>query len=181
MKMGGTKPGFLIRPADEVDLPILTSIYETHVRTGTATFEETPPDLAEMTWRWRMIAEAGLPYLVAEAAGAIAGYAYAATYRPRSAYRFSVEDSLYLDPAFVGQGIGRALLGRLIEDATSRGKRRMIAIIGGSENAASIGLHRALGFAEVGTLKSVGFKFGRWLDTVLMQRALGPGAETLPE
>lgn len=174
--------GFAIRPAVEADLPALQRIYAHHVLTGLASFEETPPDLPEMIRRWRAIAEAGLPYVVAEAAegGEIAGYAYAGPYRPRSAYRFSVEDSIYLDPRFLGRGLGRILLQRLIDDATALGKRQMIAVIGDSANQASIGVHRALGFEMTGTFKAIGLKFGRWVDTVLMQRELGPGASSTP-
>nr|WP_298685069.1 GNAT family N-acetyltransferase [uncultured Dongia sp.] len=173
---------FTIRPAVEADLAVLQRIYAHHVLTGLASFEETPPDLSEMIRRWRAIAEAGLPYVVAEAAGGgeIAGYAYAGPYRPRSAYRFSVEDSIYLDPKFQGRGLGRILLQRLIDDATGLGKRQMIAVIGDSANQASIGVHRALGFEMTGTFKAIGLKFGRWVDTVLMQRELGPGASSTP-
>jgi L-amino acid N-acyltransferase YncA len=179
---GAPVNGFRIRPAVEADLATLQGIYAHHVATGLASFEETPPDLAETIRRWRAIAEAGLPYVVAEVTGQneIAGYAYAGPYRPRSAYRFSVEDSIYLDPRFQGRGLGRTLLARLIEDATALGKRQMIAVIGDSANQASIGLHQALGFEMTGTFKAIGLKFGRWVDTVLMQRALGPGASTTP-
>jgi L-amino acid N-acyltransferase YncA len=170
---------FTIRPAAGADLTAIHRIYAQHVETGLASFEETPPDLSEMTRRWQSIVADGLPYVVAsDNAGGIAGYAYAGPYRPRSAYRFTVEDSIYLDPLFVGRGLGRALLARLIADATARGKRQMIAVIGDSANLASIGLHRALGFDMTGTFKAVGFKFGRWVDSVLMQRALGEGEAT---
>ena len=172
---------FALRPALEADLADLQRIYAHHVLTGLASFEETPPDVAELTRRWRAIAELGLPYVVAEGPGGeIAGYAYAGPYRPRSAYRFTVEDSIYLDPAFQGRGLGRALLARLINDATACGKRQMIAVIGDSANAASIGVHRALGFEMTGTFKAIGLKFGRWVDTVLMQRALGAGDTRTP-
>ncbi|MBK8158651.1 MAG: N-acetyltransferase [Rhodospirillaceae bacterium] len=178
--------GFTIRPAVEADLAALQRIYAHHVLTGLASFEETPPDLPEMIRRWQAIAGAGLPYVVAvapeggEGGGEIGGYAYAGPYRPRSAYRFSVEDSIYLDPRFVGRGLGRILLQRLIDDATALGKRQMIAVIGDSANQASIGVHRALGFEMTGTFKAIGLKFGRWVDTVLIQRALGPGASSTP-
>ncbi|MBI2257077.1 MAG: N-acetyltransferase [Proteobacteria bacterium] len=172
---------FSIRPAVVGDLAVIQRVYAHHVRTGLASFEETPPDLAEMTRRWQAIAETGLPYVVAENAGGdIAGYAYAGPYRPRSAYRFTVEDSIYLDPRFQGKGLGRALLARLITDATACGKRQMIAVIGDSANLASIGVHRALGFEMTGTFKAIGLKFGRWVDTVLMQRALGEGDRATP-
>lgn len=171
----------VIRPATTADLPAITAIYEQAVRFGTATFELTPPDLAEMTRRFSTLTEAGFPYLVAEADGAIAGYAYAGPYRPRPAYRFTVENSIYLDPAAHRRGIGSALLRDLIAACTERGFRQMIAVIGDSANAASIALHRKAGFAPIGTHTDVGFKFGRWLDSVLMQRALGDGGESVPE
>lgn len=174
--------GFSLRPAEEADLGAVTRIYAHHVLTGLASFEETPPAQAEMIRRWRAIAEAGLPYVAAVVpeTGEIAGYAYAGPYRPRSAYRYSVEDSIYLAPGFQGRGIGRALLARLIDDTTALGKRQMIAVIGDSANHASIGLHRALGFEMTGTFQAIGFKFGRWVDSVLMQRPLGPGASAAP-
>ena len=172
---------FSIRPAVAADLAVIQRIYAHHVLTGLASFEESPPDLSEMIRRWQAIAETGLPYVVAvDAGGEIAGYAYAGPYRPRSAYRFTVEDSIYLDPKFQGKGLGRALLARLIDDATACGKRQMIAVIGDSANLASIGVHRALGFEMTGTFKAIGLKFGRWVDTVLMQRPLGEGASRTP-
>ena len=169
-----------LRPAAESDIDAIQRIYAHHVATGFASFEELPPDADEMRRRWRAIADLGLPYIVADSAGAIAGFAYAGPYRPRTAYRFAVEDSIYLDPAFQGRGIGRSLLAALIEQSTGLGKRQMIAVIGDSANAASIGLHRSLGFLDTGVFRSVGFKFGRWVDSVLMQRALGSGDATLP-
>ena len=171
----------VIRPATTADLPAITAIYEQAVRFGTATFELTPPDLAEMTRRFSTLTEAGFPYLVAEADGAIAGYAYAGPYRPRPAYRFTVENSIYLDPAAHRRGIGSALLRDLIAASTERGFRQMIAVIGDSANAASIALHRKAGFVPIGTHTDVGFKFGRWLDSVLMQRMLGDGGRTVPK
>lgn len=170
----------VLRPAVADDLAAIQRIYAHHVMTGSASFEETPPDLPEMIRRWRAIADAGLPYLVAEQAGEILGYAYAGPYRPRSAYRFSVEDSIYLAPAAQGQGLGKALLTRLITDCEALGKRQMIAVIGDSANLPSVNLHRALGFRPTGTFEAIGFKFGRWVDSVLMQRALGPGSGSLP-
>ena len=164
-----------LRPAVSDDLPFLHAIYAGHVLHGAASFEEVPPDLAEFERRWRHIAELGLPYLVACDAGGILGYAYAGPYRPRSAYRFTVEDSIYLDPKATGRGIGRRLLTSVIDGATVAGKRQMLAVIGDSANRASIALHVSLGFTEVGTFRAVGFKFGRWIDSVLMQRALGAG------
>jgi L-amino acid N-acyltransferase YncA len=169
-----------LRPAVEADIPALHRIYAHHVETGLASFEETVPDLAEMTRRWQAIRQAGLPYIVAELEHGLAGYAYAGPYRPRSAYRFAVEDSIYLAPDALGQGIGRQLLTRLIADSTALGLRQMIAVIGDSANLASIGLHRSLGFEMTGTFQAIGFKFGRWVDSVLMQRALGEGANTTP-
>ena len=164
-----------IRPAGNADLPTLCEIYAGHVLHGAASFEEVPPDLAEFERRWRTIADLGLPYLVACDSSGILGYAYAGPYRPRSAYRFTVEDSVYLDPKAFGRGIGRRLLSAIIDGATAAGKRQMLAVIGDSANRASIALHLSLGFTEVGTFRAVGFKFGRWVDSVLMQRALGNG------
>jgi phosphinothricin acetyltransferase len=148
------------------------------VLTGTATFEIEPPDLAEMRSRREALLKGGYPYIVAEAEGEVLGYAYTGTYRTRPAYRSTTENSVYVRDGSHGRGIGRALLAATIEQATGAGFRQMIAIIGDSGNAASIGLHAALGFAHVGVLRSVGWKHGRWLDTVLMQRALGPGDMT---
>src|SRR6266550_7799792 len=169
-----------IRPATEADLPFVTEIYEHAVRYGTATFELTPPDLAEMTRRFRTLMDGGFPYFVAVLDGAVVGYAYAGAYRPRPAYRFTVENSVYLEPAIHRRGIGLQLLQRLIAESEARGYRQMIAVIGDSANAGSIGVHRRCGFQMIGTHPNVGFKFGRWLDTVMMQRALGGGATTLP-
>ena len=163
------------------DLAALREIYAWHVLNGAASFEELPPDLPEFERRWQHITDLGLPYLVAcDPAGPL-GYAYAGPYRPRSAYRFAVEDSIYLDPKAVGRGIGRRLLTAVIDGATAAGKRQMLAVIGDRANRASVALHLSLGFTEVGTFRAVGFKFGRWVDSVLMQRALGPGDSTLPQ
>jgi L-amino acid N-acyltransferase YncA len=169
-----------IRPATSADIPAIARIYAHAVEHGTASFELTPPDAAEMAQRMQALLAGDFPYLVAEENGSVLGYAYAALYRARPAYRFTLEDSVYIAPDRQGRGIGRALLAALIEASTARGFRQMIAVIGDSEQAASIALHAALGFAYVGTLPNVGFKFGRWLDTVLMQRALGPGSATSP-
>jgi L-amino acid N-acyltransferase YncA len=171
----------LVRPAEEGDLPEIAAIYAHHVRTGLASFEETAPDLAEMTRRFRDIRGKAFPYLVAATPeGGVLGYAYASRYHPRSAYRFTAEDSVYVAPERLGRGIGKALLAALIADCERMGLRQMVALIGDSGNAGSIGLHKALGFAPAGHLKAVGFKFGRWVDVVLMQRALGPGDSALP-
>ena len=169
-----------IRPTAAADLPAITEIYEHAVRYGTATFELIPPDLAEMTRRFGVLMEGGFPYFVAALDGRVIGYAYAGAYRPRPAYRFTVENSVYLEPAIHRRGIGLQLLQRLIAESEARGYRQMIAVIGDSANAGSIGVHARCGFQMIGTLPSVGFKFGRWLDTVMMQRALGDGGKTLP-
>jgi len=169
-----------IRPAAAADLPAITEIYEHAVRYGTATFELIPPDLAEMTRRFGVLMEGGYPYFVATLEARVIGYAYAGAYRPRPAYRFTVENSVYLEPAIHRRGIGGQLLERLITECEARGYRQMIAVIGDSDNAGSIGVHTRCGFQMIGTHPNVGFKFGRWLDTVMMQRALGDGGETLP-
>lgn len=170
----------VIRPATEADLPAITDIYAEAVAVGSASFEVVPPDLAEMTRRFKALAVGGFPYVAAERGGVLLGYGYAGLYRERPAYRNTVEDSVYLAEGARGQGIGGALLRRLIDESTRIGYRQMVAIIGDSDNVASVRLHRAAGFALIGTLKDVGFKHGRWLDTVIMQRALGPGATTPP-
>jgi L-amino acid N-acyltransferase YncA len=169
-----------IRPTGAADLPAITQIYEHAVLHGTATFELTAPDLAEMTRRLGAMVEGGFPHLIASLEGQVVGYAYAGPYRPRPAYRFTVENSIYLQPAIHRRGIGLELLRRLIAECESRGYRQMIAVIGDAANAGSIGLHAKCGFQMIGTHPNVGLKFGRWLDTVLMQRALGEGANTLP-
>ena len=169
-----------IRPATLADIPAITRIYAQSVSTGTASFELEPPDEAEMARRMQALLDGGYPYIVAEIGGAIAGYAYAGSYRPRPAYRFSVEDSIYVDPKAQRRGAGRLLLAHLIEECERRGFRQMVAVIGDSAQMPSIELHRALGFRMVGTVENVGYKFGRWLDSVNMQRGLGPGATTKP-
>jgi len=169
-----------IRSATAADLPAITEIYDHAVRYGSATFELTPPDLAEMTRRFEALTNGGFPYLVAALEGQVAGYAYAGAYRPRPAYRFTVENSVYLRPAIHRRGIGTRLLQSLITESEARGYRQMIAVIGDSANAGSIGVHTRCGFAMIGTHPNVGFKFGRWLDTVMMQRGLGQASETLP-
>jgi L-amino acid N-acyltransferase YncA len=162
----------VIRAAEPADVAAITRIYAHAVRFGTASFEIEPPDEAEMARRQRALLDGGFPYLVAESDGAVLGYAYAGPYRPRPAYRFSVENSVYVAPGAHRRGIGRALLDRLIAEAQARGFRQMIAVIGDSDQAASIALHHAAGFRLVGTIAAVGFKHGRWLDSVLMQREL---------
>jgi L-amino acid N-acyltransferase YncA len=171
----------VIRPATPADIPAITRIYAHAVKTGTASFELDPPDEAEMTRRMKAVIDDKFPYLVAEIDGAVAGYAYASLYRSRPAYRFTVEDSVYVVPEMHGQGIGKALLKKLINICTALGYRQMIAVIGDSDQAASIGLHRTCGFRNVGTLRDIGWKFDRWLDTPLMQLALGPGATAAPK
>jgi phosphinothricin acetyltransferase len=173
-------PLVTVRDAAAPDLPFIQAIYAHHVLTGSASFEEVPPDLAEIERRYRDITGRGLPYVVAELDGRVGAYAYAGPYRARPAYRHTVEDSVYVDRDAVGRGLGRAALAAVIGRVTSLGYRQMIAIIGDSGNAASIGLHQALGFQHAGTLRSVGFKFGRWVDSVLMQLALGAGDRESP-
>ena len=170
-----------IRPATEADLPAITRIYEHAVLHGTATFELIAPDLTEISRRFRSLMEGGFPYFVAALDGRVVGYAYAGPYRPRPAYRFTVENSIYLDPAIHRRGVGFRLLQRLIGECEARGYRQMIAVIGDSANAGSIGVHRRCGFQMIGTHPDVGLKFGRWLDTVMMQLSLGDGARTMPD
>jgi L-amino acid N-acyltransferase YncA len=169
-----------VRPAEDRDVARITAIYAHHVLTGLASFEVTPPDTAEISRRRADVLALGLPFLVVEADSAVVGYAYAALYRTRPAYRYTLEDSVYVDRDAVGRGIGRQLLDRLLADCAAGGYRQMIAVIGDSANRASIALHEACGFRGVGLLPSVGFKFGRWVDGVLMQRPLGEGDATLP-
>jgi phosphinothricin acetyltransferase len=173
-------PAVLLRNATPADVPVITRIYAHAVTHGTASFELEPPDEAEMSRRMGALVDGGFPYLAAEVEGTLLGYAYAGPYRPRRAYRFSVEDSIYIDPNAQRKGIGRALLGRLIEECERRSFRQIVAVIGDSAQTPSIEIHRALGFRMIGAIENVGFKFDRWLDTVLMQRALGPGATTKP-
>jgi phosphinothricin acetyltransferase len=167
----------LIRRSRDDDV---AAIYGHHVLHGVASFEEVPPSEAEMARRRADLLARDFPYLVAERAGKIVGYCYAGPYRTRIGYRFSVEDSIYIDPGEVGRGIGRTLLAEVIERSTELGYRQMIAVIGGSETLPSIRLHAALGFAHIGVFPGIGFKFGRWIDSVYMQRPLGPGASLLP-
>jgi phosphinothricin acetyltransferase len=169
-----------VRPATPDDIPSITRIYAQAVRHGTASFELEPPDEAEMMRRQRALSDGGYPYLVAEIGGAVAGYAYAGPYRARPAYRFSVENSVYVAPEAHRRGIGRLLLKALIAECEARGYRLMIAVIGDSAQTPSIELHRAAGFKMVGAFEGVGYKFERWLDTVLMQRPLGLGSSAPP-
>ncbi|HEY7306175.1 MAG TPA: GNAT family N-acetyltransferase, partial [Bryobacteraceae bacterium] len=162
----------LVRHATKQDIPSITKIYAHHVRHGAATFEIDPPECDEMDRRRVAIQSQELPYLVIESDGLIAGYAYAGPYRPRPAYRFALEDSIYIHPDFLRRGLGQLLLGKLIEICHKKGYRQIIAIIGDSGNTASIRLHAEFGFRTVGALERVGRKFGRWFDTVLMQREL---------
>jgi phosphinothricin acetyltransferase len=170
-----------IRDAAESDLPAIHTIYAHHVQHGLGSFEEIPPSLEEMTRRYRDIRAKDMPYLAAVQDGTLLGYAYAGPYRPRSAYRYACEDSIYVSPDAMGKGVGRKLLAELIARCTAMGLRQMVAVIGDSGNAGSIGLHQALGFRMVGNVQSVGFKFGRWVDSIYMQLALGPGDTTLPD
>jgi L-amino acid N-acyltransferase YncA len=169
-----------IRPAGTNDIAVITRIYADAVKNGTATFEIEPPDETEMARRQAGLLAENYPYVVAELDGVVAGYAYAGHFHTRPAYRWSIEDSIYVDPQFHGRGLGRLLLARLVADAELRGFRQMIAVVGDSNNIASIALHAALGFRLIGTLQSVGFKHGRWLDTVIMQRALGRADAAAP-
>jgi phosphinothricin acetyltransferase len=169
-----------IRPVQPADIAAITRIYAHAVQHGTASFELDPPDLKEMTRRRETLNAGGFPYLVAETESEVLGYAYAGPYRARPAYRFSVEDSVYIAPNAQGRGLGRLLLEALIVESEARGYRQMVAVIGDSAQHASIALHAALGFRMIGTFEAVGWKFGRWLDSVLMQRPLGQGADSKP-
>jgi phosphinothricin acetyltransferase len=176
-----SKSGPGVRASTPEDLPAITAIYAHHVLHGLASFELVPPDVNEMARRRAEVLSRGLPHLVAQAGGQLAGYAYAAPYRERPAYRFTLEDSVYVHPDCIGRGTGRALLEALIEACTAAGCRQLVAVIGDSGNAGSIGLHAACGFVRTGLLPSVGFKFGRWVDSVFMQKALGEGDRTWPQ
>jgi phosphinothricin acetyltransferase len=169
-----------LREARQEDLPHIHSIYAHHVLHGLASFEEIPPTAEELGRRWQDVTGRGLPYLVAELGGVVAGYGYCSPYRARSAYRYALEDSIYVRHDMTGRGIGRALLEELVRRCEKLGYRQLIAVIGDSANTASIGVHEACGFLRVGTLRSVGFKFGRWVDSVYMQRPLESGDATPP-
>ena len=170
----------LIRPSTPDDVAAIAAVYAWHVRHGTGTFEIDAPDAAEMARRRDDVVAKGLPFLVVEADGAVRGYAYASQFRPRPAYRFCVEDSVYLDPDAIGRGFGRLLLAELLARCEAAGARQMLAVIGDSANAGSVGVHRALGFEPVGTIAAAGWKFDRWLDVVVMQRGLGAAASAPP-
>lgn len=164
----------LVRDACEADFPQIQATYAYYVTRSAASFEEVPPDLDEMLRRWREVTGRGLPYLVAESNGEVLGYSYAGPWRTRSAYRYTIENSVYVAPMTVRRGIGRAMMQTLIDRCTALGYRQMIAVIGDSANLGSIGLHRSLGFRQEGILRGVGLKFGRWVDVVIMHRPLGP-------
>lgn len=171
----------LIRPSQDADLPALTAIYAHHVLHGTGTFETTPPSEADMAQRRADVAARGLPWLVLEDDGQVMGFAYCQWFKPRPAYRFSAEDSIYLHPDAAGRGLGRQLLEALAGEAQARGVRKLIAVIGDSANAASLGVHRSVGFTEAGVIHACGWKFGRWLDIVLMEKTLGDGDRSAPD
>jgi L-amino acid N-acyltransferase YncA len=170
----------LIRPSTPVDLPAITAVYAWNVMNGTGTFELEPPDLAEMTRRRDDVTGKDLPWLVAERSGQVLGYAYANHFRPRKAYRFCLEDSIYLAKDAQGQGVGKLLLAELLSQCEARGARQMLAVIGDSANLGSIGVHKALGFVQTGVIASAGWKFDGWRDVVMMQRGLGLGDSTAP-
>jgi len=170
----------ILRPSTDADLSAIAAIYGHHVLHGTGTFETEVPDVTEIARRRADVLSKGLPWLVAERDGELLGYAYANHFRPRLAYRFCVEDSIYLADTARGQGVGRLLLAELVARCEAAGARQMVAVIGDAANGGSIGVHRALGFEHTGVLKASGWKFGRWLDVILMQRALGTGATTAP-
>lgn len=171
---------YTIRPSRDEDMATITAIYGHHVLHGTGTFETEPPSEADMTNRRADVLAKGLPYLVAEDSGQVLGFAYCNWFKPRPAYRYSAEDSIYVAPGVHRQGLGRALLDALCQQAEALGVRKMLAVIGDSANAGSIGVHSALGFTHTGTVRSCGWKFGRWLDVVLMEKSLGEGDSTPP-
>ena len=171
----------VIRPSRDDDIAVIAAIYGYHVLHGVASFDEEPPAAEEMARRRADIIDRGLPYLVAERGGRVVGYCYAGPFRPRIAYRYSLEDSIYIDAGEVGRGVGRALLRRLLDDCAELGYRQMVAVIGGSETLPSIRLHEALGFMHVGVFTAIGYKFDRWVNSVLMQLPLGPGGDAPPD
>ena len=171
----------LIRPSLDSDLPAIASVYGHHVLNSTGTFETEPPSVQDMATRRQDVLNRQLPWLVAESGGEVVGFAYGNWFKPRAAYRFSVEDSIYLAPGHQGRGVGRALLAELLAQLEARGVRKVMSVIGDSANAGSVGLHTALGFERVGVIEACGWKFNRWLDIVLMQKNLGAGSGTAPE
>lgn len=171
----------IIRPSRDEDIAAITAIYAHHVLHGTGTFELDPPSESDMTARRAEVLARGLPWLVSEEAGRLTGYAYCNWFKPRPAFRFSAEDSIYMAPHAKGQGMGRALLAELAMQAERAGVRKLMALIGDSANTGSIGVHRSLGFSPVGVIASCGWKFDRWLDMVLMEKALGLGDTTSPQ
>jgi L-amino acid N-acyltransferase YncA len=171
----------LIRPSLDADLGAITAIYGHHVQHSTGTFETDAPSLADMGTRRADVLAKNLPYLVLEEAGEVLGFAYGNWFKPRPAYRFSVEDSIYLAPSAVGKGLGKLLLAELCAQLERRGIRKVMAVIGDSANLGSVGVHKALGFSHVGVVKSCGWKFGQWLDIVLMEKTLGAGDSTAPQ
>jgi L-amino acid N-acyltransferase YncA len=170
-----------IRPSADADVKDVTAIYAHHVLHGTGTFETVPPTEADMAARRADVLGKGLPYLVAEEGGQVLGFAYCQWFKPRPAYRFSAEDSIYLHPDARGKGLGKQLLAELARQAEAAGIRKLIAVIGDSGNAGSVGVHRSLGFTQVGIFQSCGWKFGRWLDIVLMEKFIGAGDTTPAE
>lgn len=176
-----TTPEFIVRDTSAEDMPAIQAIYAKQVLQGLATFEEEPPTTEDLLSRRDVILRAGLPYLCAERDGRVIGYSYAAAHRPRPAYRYTVEDSVYVDEDMHGLGAGRTLLEAIVAQCEIGPWRQMIAVIGDTSNAGSIALHKRLGFRHVGTLNAVGFKLGRWVDTVIMQRPLGPGGSAEPD
>jgi len=181
LPLAASEPPVLLREAREEDMAAVEMIYGYYVRSGLASFEEEAPDLKELLRRRAEVLGRGLPYLVAEQEDRIVGFAYAGPYRARSAYRFTVEDSIYIDQRMLRRGIGRLLLAALVERCTALGYRQMVAVIGDSANESSVGAHRAHGFTEAGRLSAVGFKLGRWVDCIIMQRPLGAGSSTNPD
>ncbi|MDB5420860.1 MAG: family N-acetyltransferase [Brevundimonas sp.] len=169
-----------VRPSTDADLEAITAIYAQNVLTGTGTFELTPPSLTEMTARRQAVLDLGLPWLVAEIDGVVVGYAYAAPFRTRAAYRYTVEDSIYVIGSAHGRGVGKALLQELVIQCETLGIRQMLGVIGDSANEASIRLHTACGFRHMGAIEGVGWKFDHWLDVIFMQRTLGHGAISDP-
>jgi L-amino acid N-acyltransferase YncA len=176
----GTRPAIFVRDASDADMHAVTKIYAAHVLHGLASFEEIPPSLEDMHSRRASVLQLGLPYLVAVMDGCVVGYSYATFYRTRPAYRYTVEDSVYVEDGLNGRGIGTVLLAELIARCERGPWRQMLAVIGDSGNAGSIALHRRMGFTPAGSLTAVGFKLGRWVDSVFMQRALGAGDSTFP-